>query len=158
MEIKIYQRGGNKNDHPQLIRAAYFFIDNLLDAEIADNLKLKIYIQNIDQFHAGYMSKVTTYKNKRVYNTFEITINRDMKFINRVGTLAHELVHVAQMVTGRYIAKRWNKLGDPTIVEWEGFTLLNVDKEPYEKHPWEIEAHKLDRQLTLKWINTFENH
>jgi hypothetical protein len=49
-------------------------------------------------------------------------------------TLAHELVHVWQLHTGKL-----DHNDDYTIIVWEGDTISAKDT-PYDKRPWEVEA------------------
>lgn len=78
------------------------------------------------------------------YEGWVIEINTEVAdFEELVRTIFHELVHVAQIVTGRYIRGESGKLA-----RWEG----NVVKEKnYFDLPWEKEAYENESVMWANW-------
>lgn len=77
--------------------------------------------------------------------TFDRSIVNDPDETYYIETLAHELAHVSQYVTGRMVDKGKN------LVLWEG---QEIDERitDYWLTPWEIEARQLQHDLTLEWL------
>ena len=74
--------------------------------------------------------------------SFKIVLASNRSFIDQLQTLAHELCHVAQQVTGRLQCRVWST-DNQTHVRWEGKELGVYLKDiAYEDAPWEHEAIK----------------
>jgi len=74
--------------------------------------------------------------------SFKIVLSSNRSFIDQLQTLAHELCHVAQQVTGRLQCRVWSS-DNQTHVRWEGKELGVYLKDiAYEDAPWELEAIK----------------
>ena len=64
-----------------------------------------------------------------------------------ISTIAHEMVHVKQYVTGELTED---------LCMWKGHE-IDSDAVDYEEHPWEIEAEKIGGELDEKWNNIRKN-
>ena len=74
--------------------------------------------------------------------SFKIVLASNSSFIDQLQTLAHELSHVAQQVTGRLQCRVWST-DNQTHVRWEGKELgIYLKDIAYEDAPWEHEAIK----------------
>ncbi|HBY68577.1 MAG TPA: hypothetical protein DEG69_13020 [Flavobacteriaceae bacterium] len=74
--------------------------------------------------------------------SFKIVLSSKRSFIDQLQTLAHELCHVAQQVTGRLQCRVWST-DNQTHVRWEGKELgVYLKDVAYEDAPWEHEATK----------------
>ena len=69
----------------------------------------------------------------------------DRKFT--IGIIIHEMVHVAQYAKGRMV----DLVRGLTTRRWCG-KLIDEDKVPYRKLPWEEEAYRLEKELAKKWL------
>ena len=69
----------------------------------------------------------------------EVDIKQDRDEL--INTLAHEMVHVKQYITG--------ELSEDLDV-WKG-KKINSDDIDYDDQPWEIEADKVGDELDAKW-------
>lgn len=67
---------------------------------------------------------------------FTLRIDTTLPLTEIITTILHEMVHVQQYLSGKMA--KWEK---------EGFE-FDMD---YESRPWEIEAHKKDKELKEKW-------
>lgn len=81
-----------------------------------------------------------------------IFLNPNLVGAEVITTLAHEMVHVKQIVEGRMDIQ----LVDGSYnVEWEGKEVPNAK---YSRgHPWEIEAHTQERPLTHQLIQKLQS-
>ena len=84
---------------------------------------------------------------------YTIQVKKDMPFLEKIVTLAHELVHVSQFVTGRLGILDTAKGVDGFIV-WEGSQLdaLALRRMTYKDRPWEIEAFACERDLAKAYL------
>jgi len=74
--------------------------------------------------------------------SFKIVLASNRSFIDQLQTLAHELCHVAQQVTGRLQLRVWST-DNQTHVRWEGKELgVYLKDVKYDDAPWEHEAIK----------------
>ena len=74
---------------------------------------------------------------------FTIRIDVSLPFDEMITTILHEMVHVWQYVSKRMVQNWSDKIR---------FTKQVYSSElPYDTRPWEIEAHRLEKQLKEKW-------
>ena len=74
---------------------------------------------------------------------FTIRIDVSLPFDEMITTILHEMVHVWQYVSKRMV-QNWS--------DEIRFTKQVYSSElPYDTRPWEIEAHRLEKQLKEKW-------
>lgn len=83
-----------------------------------------------------------------------IMVDKNTSMGEKVLTLAHEMVHVSQLASGRLV---FDKLENGKVSgEWEGDSF---DQAKYSRsNPWEVEAHTKDktlRDLVLKQLGNF---
>lgn len=148
-KITILQRGGYKN-HAELERAARFFLADLLSARMANTISLRIEVRST-KLEAGTAAKVAVPTNgSKATKAMTITLDRDRSFDDQIADLAHEIVHVAQAVTGRFQLRRW-KSDELVHARWEGAELGPVRCIPYADRPWEVEAHREERRLVVAY-------
>jgi len=74
---------------------------------------------------------------------FTVRIDVSLPLEELISTMLHEMVHVWQYITKRMVYKwvhevRFNK----DVYSWDM---------PYNDRPWEIEAHKMEKQLKEKY-------
>lgn len=84
-------------------------------------------------------------------NSYSIIINSNVR-ANRhlIETVIHELVHVEQMATN---ALRYFQRDTETYQTfWKG--KLTANELPYDRHPWETEAYRLEKTLTRLYLKS----
>lgn len=103
-----------------------------------------------------------------------------VNLVDQIEVLAHEMVHVAQKVSGRYLylkgrsvtgdgSGNFKRLKGPVLTEWEGDRREGVHSGqtgdhpsfgPYRSQPWEVEAYGLQESLRdqfLSWVTDSED-
>ena len=144
MQFKIHQRKSDKNNTEIYKKAVEFFVGELLPKSKRDKLKLTIIIKNFktkEKTQMGYCSQLSR-------NSYKVEINKRQPFHSIISSIAHEIIHVKQGVIGKLTNK------DEGFV-WQGKMYKNVDigeHNVYINTPWELEAYKLEPQLTEKFF------
>lgn len=84
--------------------------------------------------------------------TYEITIHSKLDRKSKFKTLAHEVVHLKQWLTGEM--KDHIKRGDIIKTYWKGKLWKNSGDEldDYYDSPWEIEAYGKEEGLYARWM------
>jgi hypothetical protein len=136
----IVEVNTNKELKNNIIDAAYFFAGKLIHSKSLNLIGVNVELADIGsvkEFH-GFTDQVGPYD-------YTIVLNRSLGKKNLLTTLAHEMVHVKQMVKKEL---RHNKNGDlywkKTLYENHENTLLDS--------PWELEAYDLEEQLYESYI------
>ena len=148
MDIKVYQGAGEKQNLHTLTIAADFFCKKLFTEHQCKSLnKIRIYIKTMDK-DAG---ECVDHLNDDGRYDITINIDRHEAFHDIIATLAHELVHVKQVLRGilRYENKIWywnGKSYGPT--PYKGLTELQQSA----KLPWETEAYNKERPLAKSFF------
>ena len=139
MRITFVGKSKNKKVTKKLlIEAANYYLDLLnLSSKIRRRIRLTIdFTQKLATNVVGNSGQVVMNLSDQSPRNFEICLRPDIGYRPMLSTLAHELVHLEQIATGR----RYNFVRAENIVRWEG---KNIDEEKvgYWDSPWEIEAH-----------------
>lgn len=137
MRYKIY---GVKNAaFRRTIREALYYFEDELKLDEYDYVTVKVKVKkDIDVF--GYCS-IDEVDEDDVVHTIEMEIQTGQSDDELIHTIAHEMVHVRQYVTGELSAE---------LDVWRGKE-IDSDNMDYEEHPWEIEAEKLGDELHEAW-------
>lgn len=150
MDIKLYQRGGDRTNFELYKKAIQFYADELIPKTKQKKLKIILRFKKYKTMDdCGYMYEIAP-------NHYKISINKELHFPYIISTLAHEMVHVKQGVMG---ALRLNKIG----FVWKGKMHKNIDNmkpeevEKYNSMPWEKEAFQLEQELTKKFFKVVLN-
>jgi hypothetical protein len=144
MQFKIHQRKADKNNTELYKKAVAFFAEQLLSKSRRERLKLTIIIKHFRgraKNDSGYCTQVSR-------NRYIIEINRKYDFPTTISTLAHEMVHVKQGVMGKLLMTHVG-------FKWKGKLFRSVDidsNNDYYNTEWEIEAYKLEPELTKKFF------
>ncbi len=142
MRIKMLKNSGTVRDVSLLKKAAKYMIERLLSPSQSANISLNISITNLNgRFGEAVINDPTRFK---------VRLYKDADLVMMLVTLAHELVHVSQVVSGTLKVKKINDLDEWF---WKGKS-YGVD--PYEnwpgKLPWETEANAQEVSLALEFI------
>lgn len=84
--------------------------------------------------------------------SFEIRLDSKLKPISLIKCLSHELIHVQQWLTGQMedlFASRFS-------VRW-GKRKYYPSHLAYDRHPWEIQAHKFEKDLYNSWVKFWKS-
>ncbi|RLC97001.1 MAG: hypothetical protein DRI46_13350 [Chloroflexi bacterium] len=85
-----------------------------------------------------------------------VLVDKNLSTGEKLLTLAHEMVHVKQLASGRLVFASLE--GGKVSGEWEGEQFAEMKYS--RRNPWEVEAHTKDKQLRdfiLKELGNFNN-
>ena len=74
---------------------------------------------------------------------FTIRIDVSLPLDEMISTILHEMVHVWQYVSNR-MSQKW-------VHEVRFAKLVYSSDMPYDDRPWEVEAHRIEKELKEKW-------
>jgi hypothetical protein len=142
MRIKVLKNSGTARDVSLLKKAAKYMIERLLSPSQAANISLNISITNLNgRFGEAVINDPVLFK---------VRLYRDACLPMMLVTLAHELVHVSQVVNGNL---KVSQINDLTEWFWKG---KSYGTDPYEnwagKLPWEVEASKREVSLAFDFL------
>ena len=125
---------------PYVERAASFYAKQLIpDGRLRNRCFTKIrFAANIQE--QGYCS-VESYNTRNQPREFLIEIHPGLGARSILETLAHEMVHVKQFLTGQT---------DDQLDSWMG-KRVNYEETDYWDQPWEIDAHGREAGLLTKF-------
>ena len=90
---------------------------------------------------------------------FDCVIQRQDDVLETMLKLAHEWIHIAQFVSGRYmLIGKPPRPGKPEkfTAQWVGHKIGLIDDIPYTIRPWELEAHEWQHRLVSEFVDRFE--
>ncbi len=148
--IKIFQKGGNKNGHAIIEEAARFMGLELMSSRMLNGLQIRIELRARKAANAGHCS--VKCNGSDATKKFTIELSRDDHTATQLEVLAHEMIHVQQIATGRLQKRLW-KSDKQLHVRWEGKELGLHKNIPYKTMPWEIEAYAGQKALKTKYID-----
>lgn len=148
--IKIY--GNTKNRRKTIRKATQWMISYVMGDRLANNVSVDIsFFSDMKLSSHGEMWWIDTNSRPRY---FEIVLNRNLSDRQLLKTLAHEVIHVNQYVTGdlkdfvcvKSQHSKWKK----RYIKTDG-----VGRIPYRQLPWEIEAFRDQNALFTRWKDNF---
>jgi hypothetical protein len=151
MPIYIRIINKNKKDPNNQIyqEAANYFMETLLARKKSsiDGNVVRLDIKTNAIMHDDGECFSRTLKNKTV--TIRVKFSRDISFIDKMVTLAHECVHAKQFMTNELdIAKN--------SFIWKGKRFkVETDYSKHKTFPWEKEAYRKQKPLAVKFINFY---
>jgi len=145
MKVSILERQRGMIDHAQIEHAARYFAAQLLSARMMGNLKLKIELRGRGILGKDNDGFVMVNMTSEAQTEFRICLDKSLPMKALLKALAHEIVHVAQVVMKRYQLKKG--ADSQAYANWEGKQLGILDKIPYATRPWEIEANSKQEVL-----------
>lgn len=126
---------------------------------VPEMLNLILSPSQIDQLdiHINFTSLNGVYGDIQLENPpyFKMRLHNDLDPILLLLTLAHELIHLSQVVSGDLKLIKNNKL-----YEWH-WKKRNFGSEPYVDHdsrpPWEADAERREGVLTVHFVKKYVN-
>tara|TARA_R110000822_G_scaffold5031_11_gene21857 strand:+ start:8986 stop:9447 length:462 start_codon:yes stop_codon:yes gene_type:complete len=150
MQITVTGMGNKLKQKKELMTAAQFFADQLMDPRMVRNLMIDIEVSK----KLDVMGECVDEDDARNSRFFTIGLKHQDDFEEMVKTLAHEMVHVKQhakneLRSGIMVAARG---GLKMTSKWMGQIWKPKGKEDhYYDSPWEIEAYGREVGLYAKW-------
>lgn len=145
MKLSIRKNRGDKRDVELIREAVPFILKRLLKAEQIEDIDLHITLVKLkNDFGDVEISSAPS---------FRLRLHHEMDTLLMIVTLAHELVHVSQVMNGRLKLKKINHLR-----QWYW------DKRPYGTAPyddpeltlpWESEAARLENELACRFFRHY---
>ena len=136
MQVNISNKPA-KIDRKEIIAAANFYANTLMNAQLVRNLKIDIEFENLHNIDAQ-----CNWDDRNVRpRWFTIQIDNRMGRRKVLLNLAHEMVHVKQIAKGHYAGKCLRN--GKVVPTWKG----KVVQAKYLDRPWEIEAFKRESIL-----------
>lgn len=117
------------------IRDATEFFAKELMPRAWNRLYIDISIEYLNKMH-GVVDRLSRYE-------YQIVLSKRLGRKNTISTIAHEMVHVKQMIRGELVMKS-------TLNKWNGKTFPTTYD--YFNSPWEIEAYGREVGLTHKYL------
>jgi hypothetical protein len=151
MEITVTQKKGEKYNNNLVKDAAFFFATKLIKNKHLKKIsKIKIYL--VKEFESA--GECYDYKTDDGSYLFDLKINRETDFPEIISTLAHEMIHVSQIVSGNLVI-------DKNEWHWCG---KSYGRDPYSglgeeqqcaKLPWERDAYHNESKLSLQFFEHY---
>lgn len=141
MHLRIKGKTSKKFEK-EISKAVEFFWNKLEIKEPIEQIKLCVRIENFKKKEDSYRGFCT------IDNPLKYTIHINKNSIDKLKTLAHEMVHLKQYLHGEL-----NHIDEDDL--WMGELWLTT-KEPsdaYYDSPWEIEAYGREYGLYQRWVN-----
>ena len=143
---------GNTNDFYE--KAVKLYLTRLgISKRLQNTLSIKVHVRK-STLKANVLGACTIPLNgSKASKEFKITLLYGQDWYNQLQTLAHELCHVAQQVSGRLQLRVWST-DNQTHVRWEGKELgVYLKDVKYDDAPWEHEATKFSQDQYNRIFN-----
>ena len=139
LTIDLFQRGGTPMTHAKLRIATEAMVRAALGPRVVETIHLRVHLR-ATKLAPGTHAEVKILTNgSRPQRTFNVILQRDFDLQTQIEAMAHEVVHIAQVVEGR-LQYRWWKTDGQMHARWEGQDLGPKRDLPYWTQPWEVEA------------------
>ena len=124
--------------------AIKFYGKWLLKENLYHKITLKLSFEPLSSSECAYCE--TDEEGNKRYN-FILTINKNLNKKQTLFALAHEMVHVKQYAKGEL--KDYVRLDK---IKWKN-EVHDLNNSDYWFHPWEIEAHGMEKGLYVKYMD-----
>ena len=137
--------GGTKKERALVESLTVFSGYDLMTDATADKIEIDIELINNLYKTDGNLADVVYEDSNHRPKEFTIRVDKSYSLRRMLESIAHEMVHVAQIATGR-----WVELENTKITRFEGKEYKKLPN--YWNRPWEIEAHGREVGLFLQWV------
>jgi len=127
--------------------AIKFYGKWLLKENLYHKITINLSFENLSSRECAYCE---TDENGRKNRDFILTINKNLSRKQILFALAHEMVHVKQYAKGEL--KDYVRLDK---IKWKN-EIHDLNNSDYWFHPWEIEAHGMEKGLYVKYIDSLK--
>lgn len=137
-------RGAGRTPKAALLKLAIrYFIRELIPEDT--NLKIKLSLVPMDPDTFALCVRRTD-----IPSNFHLKLRHDASIGMMLRSVAHEMIHVKQYITGQMVDEEHS-------VIWDGvhYPVIDQEKAKYEEQkdlPWEIEAYGRERSLYNKFL------
>jgi len=153
MKVDILQKGGDKKDIETIKNAVLYFGKVLMSTRMCNTLNIRIELRST-KLKKNTLGICTSENNgSKSSKSFTIIIQRELPLIDKIETVAHEMVHVYQQSINKLQIRKW-KSDDLFHVRWDGKDKGVLESVPYMEQEWEKEAFALETPL----LNCFREH
>jgi RecA/RadA recombinase len=130
--------------------ATQFFAKELMTVRMMNTIKIKIDVRKTTLDKNTWGQVINKCMGSVKQKEFRITLDYNRFDTDILRTLAHEMIHVEQIVSGRLQYRYW-KSDHQLHARWEGKELGVKSHIPYEHQPWEIEAFGKEEAIFQKY-------
>lgn len=134
----------------RILEATHFFAKELMSVRMMNTIKIKIDVRKTTLSKHTWGQVIHKCMGSQRQKEFRITLDYNRFESDILRTLAHEMIHVQQIVSGRLQYRYWKSDGQ-LHARWEGKELGVQSHIPYEEQPWEIEAYENQEKLFRKY-------
>jgi len=143
----IHVTGGTRAQKKYIIEFCEWLAIRLIDPEKIDDLVFEIHVRKMKEDEVGYKGFVQSYLDEiDEYSLFEIDLDKDNCKKETLITLAHEMIHVKQMINRELIIEHKN---GANVTLWRG---QNHNSTEYIDQPWEHEANNMQEELVKQYL------
>jgi hypothetical protein len=139
--------GGTKKQRELIESFAVFAAYKLMSDKLADSIEVDIEITPKLFKEDGNIGDVIWEDKNHRPKQYCMRVDNSVKLRRVLETVAHEMTHISQFASGRWIEMYKSKQ-----TKWEGKLLKKVPD--YWDRPWEIEAHGREVGLFIQWVET----
>lgn len=146
MQLTVRQKLGDARDVKLIRDAVPFMLKKLLAPSQLSQVSVQVSIVKLNE-DCGDIELHTP-------PLFKLRLSHQLDSVLMLLTLAHELIHLSQVVEGRLNLKKINGL---TVWFWDG---RPYGSEPYDSPlgdalPWEIDANRRESDLACQFLNDY---
>jgi hypothetical protein len=144
LKLTVLERMGSHRDHVE--DAARRMLSILFSTRMLNTLSIRIEIRKTKLGKSTWGTCGVGAAGSKPKRNYTIELDGKLGRDGILGTLAHELIHVQQAVSGRYQRRYWKTTGG-LMCRWYGEVVGNWNEIPYRQRPWEREAFALQSVL-----------
>lgn len=145
MQLEIERKRGTERDVKLITEAVPFMLKRLVKPEQLTQVHLNISITRLKGDHGDIVLEDAPY--------FRLRLHHESDSILLLVTLAHELVHLSQVLSGRL---KFKKIKGLDVWVWDG---RSYGSEPYADLdrvlPWERDAELREGDLARQFVNFY---
>jgi hypothetical protein len=138
--------GGTKKERALVESIAVFSGYYLMTDKTADKLEIDIELMGNLYKECGSLADVVYEDNNFRPKEYTLRVDKTFTLRRMLESIAHEMVHISQFATGR-----WVELENTKTTRFDGKEYKKMPK--YWDRPWEIEAHGREVGLFLQWVD-----
>tara|TARA_R110002050_G_C8794031_1_gene502309 strand:+ start:68 stop:610 length:543 start_codon:yes stop_codon:yes gene_type:complete len=140
LKISLPRNTADDMDIELIDRATRVILDALMSRKLQNTLNLKIHLRKTVLKGNTVGAFVCILNGSKKQKEHKIVLDWNRSTPSLLSTLAHELIHVHQRVTGKLQWRVW-KSDRMLHARWDGQEMGLVDAIDYRERPWEIEAY-----------------
>lgn len=133
-----------------LFSAINFFAEKLIDVARRKEIQINVFFENRSAKDVcGEVSHLIKKSFLEKQRQFNMVLSKNLKPIDMLKAIAHEMVHIKQAVTGELLFLL-NKTRSAYKTYWKGSKRYNK-----ASPPWEEEAYRVETELYISFLHHF---